>query len=190
MVRKAGPTGQTSSPQTPVGKKEAAASFDTESIISDHDLVNCSVRELNRRLRSLSKETVTILKQRRRTLKNRGYAANCREKRITQKDSLEMVAKQLKDTVADLREENAQQKNALENLNFKYKALLKFAMSNTLLDTSTVLQRAPGVETLATVAEAVRGKEKMEHSGQLTSLELPPEIKADLNLPVKSEPSS
>lgn len=106
---------------------------------------------------------------------------------------MENIAKKLQDTVADLREENAKQKNALENLNFKYKALLKFAMSNTLLDTSTFLQRAPGVETLATVAEAIRGKESLdpsdtEHCTSLLPSELPLEVKREMDMAMKQEP--
>lgn len=57
--------------------------------LTDRELVTLSVRELNRRLSGLSKSNATKLKQRRRTLKNRGYAQNCRTKRLQAKSNLE-----------------------------------------------------------------------------------------------------
>ena len=46
--------------------------------ISDEALLELTVKELNVLLKSLSPENRTKLKKRRRILKNRGYAANCR----------------------------------------------------------------------------------------------------------------
>lgn len=46
--------------------------------IDDRALIELSVRELNKRLHGKPKDIIQKLKQKRRTLKNRGYAQNCR----------------------------------------------------------------------------------------------------------------
>ena len=54
--------------------------------VSDNDLLRMSVVELNRLVRNSNcgQAVIIALKQRRRTLKNRGYAAICRKKRNQQ----------------------------------------------------------------------------------------------------------
>ncbi|XP_041377136.1 transcription factor MafB-like [Gigantopelta aegis] len=73
------------------------------SEIQDDDLVYLPVRELNRRLQGKPKDEVVRLKQKRRTLKNRGYAQNCRSKRLQQKFELENTNNGLAKQIANLK---------------------------------------------------------------------------------------
>lgn len=95
--------------------------------LTDDELVTMSVRELNAHLRGLTKDEILQLKQRRRTLKNRGYAASCRVKRVTQKEELEKQKTALQLEVDKLATENATMKVELDSLRSKYEALQSFA---------------------------------------------------------------
>lgn len=79
-----------------------------KSDITDDELISLSVRELNRLLKStgFTKSDINRIKQRRRTLKNRGYAASCRNKRLEQKDDLLHERNLVHREIDNLKEEN------------------------------------------------------------------------------------
>ncbi|XP_063337681.1 transcription factor MafF isoform X1 [Pelmatolapia mariae] len=95
--------------------------------LSDSELMSLSVRELNLHLRGLSREEIQKLKQRRRTLKNRGYAASCRVKRVSQREALEQQKMELQREVERLGAENAGMRKELEGLSARLAALQRFA---------------------------------------------------------------
>ena len=83
-------------------------------------------------LKGMTRDEVIKLKQRRRTLKNRGYAANCREKRISQKEVLETEKDVLRNEVERLQRENDIVRMELSALKNRYDALQRFAEANKI----------------------------------------------------------
>lgn len=98
----------------------------SEMMIGDEELIGLSVKDLNKLLKGKNKEQVLILKQRRRTLKNRGYAANCREKRLSQKDILENEKRALEEEIEQLQKDSTHMQKEVGEMNQKYAALLRF----------------------------------------------------------------
>ncbi|XP_066153518.1 transcription factor MafK isoform X1 [Euwallacea fornicatus] len=102
--------------------------------ITDDELVSISVRDLNRtlKLRGLTREEIVRMKQRRRTLKNRGYAASCRIKRIEQKDELEVEKTHEWRDMEVMQEEIVKMKEEMNGLRGRYDALKRFAVNNKM----------------------------------------------------------
>jgi len=97
--------------------------------ISDDELVSISVRDLNRqlKLRGLNREDIIKMKQRRRTLKNRGYAASCRIKHLEQKNDL-VTSKSGEETeLTKFASENNNMRAEIDRLYQNFEALKKFA---------------------------------------------------------------
>lgn len=105
------------------------------SVIGDDALVAISVRDLNRhlKLRGLSREQMARLKQRRRTLKNRGYAASCRVKRLEHKDELELERGQEERERLVIVERNSQMRQEIGSYCRRYDALRNFAKHNNIM---------------------------------------------------------
>jgi len=74
----------------------------TSSDLSDDELLKLSTRELNRRLQSMSSDERNRLKQRRRTLKNRGYAQTCRSRRVNDHHQLQHTTEALAEANKEL----------------------------------------------------------------------------------------
>lgn len=105
-----------------------------ESSICDTQLTNLSVRELNKHLKSsrFSKHQVQQMKQRRRTLKNRGYAASCRNKRFHRKSELEIQKKEEIRQIDALTNENRKYKDEISQWQGKITDCLMFARQNDI----------------------------------------------------------
>ncbi|CAM1310161.1 MAF (predicted) [Pycnogonum litorale] len=79
--------------------------YSNDGMLRDEQLMSLSVRELNKRLHGFPREEVVRLKQKRRTLKNRGYAQNCRSKRLAQRHELEKLNVKLKQEMNRIKQE-------------------------------------------------------------------------------------
>lgn len=98
--------GSAQSPRMQVGSSGYSTCSD-ELSLNDDMLMSLSVRELNKRLHGCPREEVVRLKQKRRTLKNRGYAQNCRSKRLQQRQDLESMNRSLQNELHRMKVELA-----------------------------------------------------------------------------------
>merc|ERR1712004_606768 len=98
------------------------------AIVTDDELASLNIKDLNRKLKEkgLSKETIEKLKQRRRTLKNRKYATDCREKKDSEVQTLEESKETETDSIASLESENEELRDKLSKLKNHYVKLFDF----------------------------------------------------------------
>ncbi|XP_050100685.1 homeotic protein female sterile [Anopheles aquasalis] len=88
----------------------------SEDLINDELLMTLSVRELNKRLHGCPRDQVVRLKQKRRTLKNRGYAQNCRSKRLQQRQDLELTNRHMHHEMQQIKHELVKLKQERDEL--------------------------------------------------------------------------
>lgn len=72
--------------------------------LTDDDLMKLSIRDLNRRLKTLPKAEAYKIRKRRRSLKNRSYATSCRQRRTELKENLEIQNQRLKVQLREAKE--------------------------------------------------------------------------------------
>uniref|UniRef100_A0A0M3HUR0 BZIP_Maf domain-containing protein n=1 Tax=Ascaris lumbricoides TaxID=6252 RepID=A0A0M3HUR0_ASCLU len=97
LSRHASPISPTVATSPTLSTTSSSSSSSKVPNVSDEELAHLSVRQLNQRLQGQDRQVVSALKQKRRTLKNRGYAFNCRVRRIQNQLQLEADNMMLKD---------------------------------------------------------------------------------------------
>ncbi len=96
-------------------------------ILTEEELASMPVKDLNVLLRGLPDNEVMKLKQRRRTIKNRGYAQTSRSKRTKLRNVLEEEKDSLEDEMTILRRENVRLRRERDDAKIKLEAFERFA---------------------------------------------------------------
>lgn len=96
-------------------------------VLTEEELADMPVKDLNALLRGLPDTEVLKLKQRRRTIKNRGYAQTSRTKRTTQKAVLEDEKSTLEEQLDSLAAQNEKLRKERDEARIKLEAFERFA---------------------------------------------------------------
>lgn len=99
------------------------------------DLVNMSVRQLNFRMRTagLNGQQTRAIKHLRRMLKNRGYAAICRTRRVVQRGHLEEQKEMLRADIEALEVDNCELATEVARIECNYTGLLAWCIEHRML---------------------------------------------------------
>ena len=128
-------TGSVTTPQNfLITEIKQQAQENHQIILTEEELAEMPVKDLNSLLRGLPENEVMKLKQRRRTIKNRGYAQTSRVKRTTQKSILETEKETLGDMLEKIQRENEILKRERDEARIKLETYERFAaMSGIVL---------------------------------------------------------
>lgn len=108
--------------------------------ISDDELTELTVRDLNKKIRSLdlTKSQIQSIRRRRRSLKNRGYALTCRHRRLNENEELanennelNKELKKLKDELGKVTKERDKVKKEYEKMKTYFNAVCSTSAMNT-----------------------------------------------------------
>jgi len=122
-------------------------------VLTEEELAEMPVKDLNTLLRGLPESEVMKLKQRRRTIKNRGYAQTSRTKRTTQKTVLEHEKGTLESELDQLARENNLLRKERDEARIKLEAFERFAgMSGVVIPsnevTSNIIKPATVIQSI------------------------------------------
>lgn len=115
-------------------------------VLTEEELAEMPVKDLNALLRGLPDPEVLKLKQRRRTIKNRGYAQTSRTKRTTQKSILEDEKSTLEEQLDALAADNEKLRKERDEARIKLEAFERFAgMSGIVVVTNESTPIVPNI---------------------------------------------
>ena len=120
------PVGNVGNPQNFV-ITEIKQPTNQQIILTEEELADMPVKDLNSLLRGLPETEVLKLKQKRRTIKNRGYAQTSRTKRTTQKCLLEGEKMTLEEQLDKLSSDNEMLRRERDEARIKLEAFERFA---------------------------------------------------------------